>query len=123
MLPFRCQLPFVSNHLCEQGWILGEANQKQSPRVPLFSDIPRVPFESFALSFCLQGFCQSSTDFTLKRPNKLSLFGHIVQKGRVVNTVSNFDTIARQTTDRSRRKNRFLHCSVKRLMNHFKATF
>jgi len=42
MLPFRCLLPFVSTYLCEQGWILVEVNEKQSPLVPLFSEIPRV---------------------------------------------------------------------------------
>jgi len=105
------------------GWILGEVNEKQSLRVPIFSKITRVAFESFALSF-LPGFFQSSTEFILKRPNRLSQVGDNVQKGRVVNIVStSFTTIARQTTEKSQRKNRFLHCSVKKLMNRSKATF
>jgi len=53
MLLLRCLLPFVFAHLCEQGWILVEVNEKQSRRVPLFSDSAGIPFESFALSFCL----------------------------------------------------------------------
>jgi len=36
MLSFHCLLPFISTYLCEQGWILGEVIEKQSPRVPLF---------------------------------------------------------------------------------------
>jgi len=40
-----------------------------------------------------------------KQPNILSQFGHDVQNGRVVNTVStSFNTIARQTTEKSQRK-------------------
>jgi len=33
MLPFRFLLQFVSTYLCEQGLILGETNEKQSPQV------------------------------------------------------------------------------------------
>jgi len=47
--------PFVSIYLYEQGWILGEANKRRSPRPSLFSEMPRAPFGSFALSFCI--FC------------------------------------------------------------------
>jgi len=51
----------------------------------------------------------------LKKPNRLTQVGDNVQKGRVVNTVSTgFTTIARQKTEKSQRKNRFLHCSVKK---------
>ena len=56
MLLFRCLLPFVSTYCTSvsmQGWILREVNEKQSLRVPIFSEITRVLFESFALSFCL----------------------------------------------------------------------
>jgi len=97
MLPFRCLLPFVSTYLCEQGWILVEVNEKQSPRVPLFSEIPRVyPYTLW--EFCtklLPGLFQSSTEFILKWPNTLSQVGHNVKKGRVVNTAfKSFNTVA-----------------------------
>ena len=56
----------------------------------------------------LPGFFQSSTEFSLKWPNKLSQFGHYVQNIRLVNTVNNvsicFNTIARKTTERTRQK-------------------
>jgi len=52
MLTFCCLLPFISTYLCEQGWILGEENKKQSPWVPFFQRC-QVPFGNFALGFCL----------------------------------------------------------------------
>ena len=51
MLPFRCLLPFVSTYLCEQGWILGEVNKKQSLWVPIFSEITQVPLRVSHLVF------------------------------------------------------------------------
>jgi len=72
----------------------------------------------------LPGFFQSSNEFILKRPNRLSQVGGNVQKGRVVNTVStSFTTIARQTTEKPQRNNRFLHCSVKKLWTTLKPHF
>jgi len=85
MLPFCCLLPFVFAYLCEQGWILREVNEEQSPRVPLLSKIMRVS-DSFALLWPV--FFQSSTEFVLKWPNKLSQFGYEVQTTRVVSAVS-----------------------------------
>jgi len=64
MLPFCCLLPFVSTYHCEhrigykRGWT------KKVVSRPLFSEIPRVPFE-FRTWF-LPGFLQSSTEFSLK---------------------------------------------------------
>ena len=52
---------------------------------PLFSEMPRAPFESFALSFCLVLF--SVID-------QISQLCHNVQKGRLVNNTSaSFNTI------------------------------
>jgi len=77
--PWRCSGALCSNHTHTNyapislsasirfrlplwaGWILGEVNEKQSLRVPIFSEITRVPFESFALSFRLV--------FSSHRPN------------------------------------------------------
>jgi len=56
MPPFHCQLPFVSTYLCEQGWISWAVKDKETPRLPPVSEIPLVPFESFALCFCLPFF-------------------------------------------------------------------
>jgi len=56
----------------------------------------------------MPGFFQSSTEFDLKRPNRLSQVGDNFQTGRVVNTVSkSFTTIARQTTEKSAKKQVF----------------
>jgi len=45
--------------------------------------------------------------------------GHDVRKDRLVHAHSaSFNTITGQMTERSQGKNRFLHCSVKKLMNH-----
>ena len=53
MLAFHCLISFVSAYLYKHGWILGEANERRSARVPLFAEMPRAPLESFALSFCI----------------------------------------------------------------------
>jgi len=64
----------------------------------------------------LPGFFQSSTEFSLKWPNKLSQFGHNVQNIRLVNTVSiSFNTIARKTTERSQQKRGFCKFLLKNL--------
>ena len=102
MLPFCCLFPFVSTYHCEHrsGYKRGE--RKIVVSSPPFFRIPRVPFESFAL-----GFLQSSTELSLKWPNKLSQFGRNVQNIRLVNTVNNvsisFNTIGRKTTERSQK--------------------
>ena len=115
ILPFCCLLPFFSIYLREQWWILVEVNEKQSPRVPIFSEILRVPFDSFPHSFCLAFFSHRPNLFWNDQTNQVNSVTN-VQKSRVVNTVStSFNNIARKTTERSQRKNRFLHCSVNKI--------
>ena len=126
MLPFCCLLPFVSTYHCEhrsgykRGW-----TKYSRLEAPFFRDSPGTIWE-FRTWF-LPGLLQSSTEFSLKWPNKLSQFGHNVQNIRLVNTANtvsiSFNTIARKTTERSQQKNRLLHVPVKKLINHSKATF
>jgi len=52
MLPFRCLFPFVSTYLWAGVDIRG-GERETAISGPSFSEIPRVHFESFALSFCL----------------------------------------------------------------------
>ena len=80
MLPFRCLLPIVSTYLCEQGWILVEVNEKQSPRVPLFSEIPRVyPLRVLHLVFAWIFPVIDRIYFEMTK--HLSQVGHNVKKG------------------------------------------
>jgi len=51
MPTFRCLLPFVSTYFCEQGWILGEVNEKQSLRVPIFQRFRVYPLRVSHLVF------------------------------------------------------------------------
>jgi len=105
MSPIRCLLPFISTYLCEQRWILGEVNEKQSPQVPLLPEIPQVPFERFALGFA---WLFLVNQIYLEMTNKLSQSSHNVQRGRAVTTVSaSFNAIATQTTKRSQPKTGF----------------
>ena len=101
------------------GWILREANETRSPRTP-FSQICHG---SFAHKFYLY-FSVTDRSF-LKRPKKLSSFGHDVRKVRLVNTVSasfNTTVLPDQWPKGLSEINRFIHCSVKKLPNHSRAT-
>jgi len=66
--PFRCLLLFVFNYLCEQGWILGEANERRSPRTPS-SEILRAWVCFFAETFRLYF---AVTNWSLKHFGNLS---------------------------------------------------
>jgi len=64
---------------------------------------PRVPFESFALCFCLAFPVIDRINFETTK--QIKSIRSLCPIGRVVNIVStHFNTIARQTTERSQRK-------------------
>ena len=103
-----CSLFVVCFHLFQPTTVSIGADIKGSERKivvsrPIFSEIPLVPFTIWEFrTWFLPGFFQSSTEFSLKWPNKLRQFGHNVQNIRLVNTVNTvsitFNTIARKTS-------------------------
>ena len=94
---------------------IGEGERETVTSGPLFSEMPRALFESFALTFCLVFF--SVID-------QISQFSHNFRKGRLVNTISSsFNTIRRQMTERSHEKTSFCIVLFKNLMNYSTATF
>jgi len=117
MLPFCCLLPFVSTYHCEHrsGYTLRGGERKIFvSSAPFFRDSAGTIWE-FRTWF-LSGFFQTSTEFSLKWPDKLSQFGHNVQNIRLGNTVSiSFNTIARKATERSQQKNDFWTFLLKNL--------
>ena len=106
MLHFHCLFPFMYTYLYEQGWILGKANERWSPRTLLFiSEMPHVIFECFALSFYLIILVNfwSQTAFLITK-NQCQ-FSHNFWKGRL--TVSLFQQVSihtRQINKRSQQK-------------------
>ena len=119
-----CSLFVVCFHLFQPTTVSIGADIKGGEREivvsrPLFSEIPRVPFESFALGFS----CLFPVIDRIK-PNRLRQFGHNVKNIRLVNTVSiSFNTIARKTTERSQKKTGLCTFLLKKLINHSEATF
>jgi len=117
-LPFCCLLPFVSTYHCEhrsgykRGW-----TKNSRLEAPFFRDSAGT-IREFRTWF-LPDFFQSSTEFSLKWPNKLRQLGHNVQNIRLVNTVNtvsiSFNTIARKTTERSQQKTGFCTFLLKNL--------
>jgi len=82
--PFRCLLPFVSTYLCEHAGLDIRGGERET-----VTSLPHYPGTLWEFrTYFLPGFFRSSTEFILKRPNRLSQVGEIVQTGRVVNTVS-----------------------------------
>ena len=76
--PFRWLLPFVSTYLCKQEWTLREANDRRSSWSPLFAEIPRAPFEGFAL--VLASFCEEAYEPLLRATfNKLGRQTYVYQ--------------------------------------------
>jgi len=110
MLPFCCLLPLVSTYHCEhrsgykRGW-----TKNSHLEAPFFRDSVGTIWEF--RTWLLPGFFQSSTEFSLKWPNKLYQFGHNVQNIRLVNTVNTvsitFNTIPIKTSERSQQKTVF----------------
>ena len=107
MLPFCCLLPFVSTYHCEpRSGYKRRWTKHVVSNAPFYRDSAGTIWE-FRTWF-LPGFFQSSNEFSLKWPNKLSQFGHNVQNIRLGNTVSiSFDAIARKATERSQQKTGF----------------
>jgi len=111
MLPFCCLLPFVAAD------IRGGERKIVVLSPPFFRDSAGTIWKF--RTWLLPGFFQSSTEFSLKLPNKLSQFGHNVQNIRLVNPVNNvsisFNTIGRKTTERSQLKTGFCTFLLKNL--------
>ena len=119
MLPICCLLPFVSTYHCEHRSGYKRRWTKNSRlETPFFIDSAGTIWEF--RTWLLTGFFQSSTEFSLKWPNKLSHFGHNVQNIRLVNTVL---ILLEERRPKGLRKNRLLHVPIKKLINHSKATF
>jgi len=126
MLPFCCLLPFVLTYHCEHRSGYKRRWTKNSRLEPPFLRDSACTIWEFRTWF-FPGFFQSSTELSLKWPNKLSQFGHNVQNIRLVNTVNtvsiSFNTFARKATERSQQKTGFSTYLLKNLWTTLKATF